>query len=351
MRLLAANIFPTEATRDFFREDLNGSLEVSTTYDFIQIDATGRSDEFLAILETLAAAVANPAIDKETTAKLKEPLLKTVKELEENPAYVADSAVLKRLFGTFPYGRPKNGTPDSIAKIDFADLIDAKQRFLTADNATISISGNFDRVLGLRALRRYFGPWLKSDRRIPSTFRQPDPPPTALLTIQSPKADVSTIRFATRGVARSDKDFAASMVYSAVIENRLRSRVPAAFSDKVSTGAIAHVLPGSFIISFTAVKDEIGIGNSKIEATDLVSKALNDLITDAEFAAAKTSLLVEWAKLDTTDLWLDMDTFKTGEPAAESKAANSVTLADVRSFADKIKSAPMASVLVNTPAN
>ena len=351
MRLLADNIFPTEAAREFFREDLGGSLEITTSYDYIQIDASGKSDEFLTILETLASAVANPTIDKPTTAKLKEPLSKLVKELEQDPAYVADAAVMKRLFGTFPYGRPKFGTPESIAKIDFADLIDAKQRFLTADNATVAISGNFDKVLGFRAARRYFGAWLKSDRRIPSTFRQPDPPPAALLTIPSPKADVSAIRFATRGVARSDKDFAASFVFSRIIETRLRSRVPSAFSDRVLAGAVAHVLPGVLVIGFSAAKGDIGTGNGKIEANDLVSKALNDPITDAEFAAARTSFLAWWATINTMELWLDIDTFKTGEPAAETKAVNSVTIADVSAFANKIKSAPMASILVNTPAN
>lgn len=351
MRLLADNIFPTDAAREFFSEDLGGSLDITTNYDYIQIDATGNSGEFLTILETLAAAVANPTIDKPTTAKLKEPLLKLVKELEQDPAYIADQAVAKRLFGTFPYGRAKWGTPESIAKIDFADLIDAKQRFLTADNATVAISGNFDKVLGFRAARRYFGAWLKSDRRIPSTFRQPDAPPTALLTVPSPKTDASAIRFAMRGVARSDKDFATSKVYAAILENRLRSRVPTVFSERISVRAHANVLPGMIVIGFSAGKDDIGTGNGKIEATDLVTKALNDPITDAEFAPARTAFAADWAKSNTMELWLDIDTFKSGEPSAEMKAADSVSIASVRAFADKIKAAPAAAVLVNTPAS
>lgn len=351
MRLLADNIFPTEAARDFFREDLEGSLEVTTNYDYIQIDATGKSDEFLTILDTLSAAVANPSIDKPTTARLKAALLGVVSELEKDPTYVADAAVMKRLFGTFPYGRPKCGTPESIAKIDFADLIDAKLRFLTADNATITITGNFDKVLGYRAARRYFGPWQKSEKRVPSTFRQPDPPPTALLTVPSPKAEVSEIRFAMRGTARNDKDFAASKVYAAIIENRLRSRVPVIYSDKVIAKMTEHILPGVFVLGFTASKNDVGSGNGKIDAGDLVVKALSDPITDAEFASARSAFATEWAKRDAAEFWLDADTFKTGEPAAERKLPDNVTLAEVRAFADKMKTAPVASVLVNTPAN
>lgn len=349
MRLLAENIFPTEAARDFFREDLEGSLEVTTNYDYIQIDATGKSDEFLSILETLSAAVSDPTIDKQTTAKLKEALLIQVKQLESEPGYVADQAVAKRLFGTFPYGRPQFGSSESIAKIDFADLIDAKQRFLTADNATVAISGNFDKVLGYRAARRFFGPWLKSDRRVPSTFRQPDPPPTALLSIPSPKPDISEIRYAIRGTARSDKDLAASKIYAAVVENRLRSRVPSAHSQKVFARMTEHILPGMFTIGLSSAKnDDV---NGKVEANDLVMKAVNEPITEAEFAVARTAFASEWSKRDVIGFWLDMDTFRSGEPAAEQKLADSVTLVAVQAFADRIKSAPAASVLVNTPSN
>ncbi len=349
MRLLADNIFPTEAARDFFREDLDGSLEVTTNYDYIQIDATGKSDEFLNILSTLSAAVANPVIDKPTTARLKEELLAKVKQMEGEPGYVADQAVAKRLFGTFPYGRPQNGTSESIGKIDFADLLDAKQRFLTADNATVAITGNYDKVLGYRAARRYFGPWLKSDRRIPSTFRQPDPPPTALLSVPSPKADVSEIRYAIRGTARGDKDFAVSKVYAAIIESRLRSRVPSVNSDKVFARMTEHILPGILTIGLSAFRNDSA--NGKVEANDLVIKALNDPITDAEFTTARNAFAAEWAKRDVIGMWLDIDTFKTGEPAAEQKLADEVTIAAVRAFADRVKSAPAASVLVNTPAN
>ncbi|MBP7475972.1 MAG: insulinase family protein, partial [Pyrinomonadaceae bacterium] len=174
MQLLADNIFPNEAAKEFFIEDLGGSLEVVTNYDLIQINASSKPENFLTMLETLSTAVSNPGIDKETTAKLKASLIAKIKALEADPAYVADRTAAKRLFGTFPYGRPQFGTEASVKTIDFADLVDAKGRFLSADNATIAISGNFDRALGFRAIRRYFGGWLKSDKRVPSTFRQPD---------------------------------------------------------------------------------------------------------------------------------------------------------------------------------
>lgn len=347
MKVLAESIFPTSAAREFFTEDLGGSLEIVTTYDYIQINASSKPEGFLTMLETLSAAVSNPAIDKETTAKVRDAILPRVKAMESDPAYIADRAVAKRLFGTFPYGRPEFGTTESLQKIDFADLLDAKKRFLTADNATVTISGNFDNKLGFRAVRRYFGGWLKSDKRVPSTFKQPDDPIVSLQIIATPKADVSAIRFAVIGVARNNKDFVAASLFSFILEDRLRSRVPAANVGDIFVRSEEHILPGIFVIGFLANRE--ASSDDKIKANNEVTKTISAPITDAEFAAAKSRFAYKWSKRDAATFWLDVDTFRTVSAEADNRIADNITIADVRSFAEKIQKSPMVSVLVNTP--
>src|SRR5258708_18684407 len=87
MQMLADNIFPTETTRDFFKEDLGGGLEIVTTYDYIQINASSKPESFLTMLETLSTAVSNLVIDKETTATLPASLLEKETTIETNPAH------------------------------------------------------------------------------------------------------------------------------------------------------------------------------------------------------------------------------------------------------------------------
>src|SRR6187399_3315409 len=51
MQMLANNLFPNEqASRDFFAEDLGGSIEIITNYDYIQINASSRPDAFVTML-------------------------------------------------------------------------------------------------------------------------------------------------------------------------------------------------------------------------------------------------------------------------------------------------------------
>jgi predicted Zn-dependent peptidase len=347
MQMLADNIFPNEASREFFTEDLGGSLEVIANYDFIQINASSKPESFLTMLETLSTAVSNPTIDKETTVKLRNALLAKVTALEGDPEYVADIAVAKRLFGTFPYGRPQLGTADSLKKIDFADLIDARQRFVTADNATITVSGNFDRTLGFRAIRRYFGGWLKADKTVPATFRQPDEPPVGLQIVTSPKPGISVIRFAWRGVSRSEKDLAASFVFSTILENRLKASASAAHASDVFVRNEPHTLPGMIVIEFSTAKN-FG-GNVKSEANDLVSKAMSEPITETEFQNAKNSVQSAWSKRESTSIWLDADTYKLSGVDADIRLAERVTYSEFNAYVEKTRKLPMVTVLVNTP--
>ncbi|MFZ1700237.1 MAG: pitrilysin family protein [Pyrinomonadaceae bacterium] len=349
MQILASNIFPNAAAKEYFSDDLGGSLEIITTYDFIEIDASSKPDGMLSMLETLSTAVSNPAIDKETTAKLRTALLDTVRESEAEPGYLADQAVAKRLLGTFPYGRPLLGTDDSLKNIDFADLIDAKERFLTADNATIAISGNFDRALVYRAIRRYFGGWLKSDKKVPSTFRQPDDPPAALLSILSPKPGVAAIRFALRGTSRGDKQLAASLIFSKILETRLKARVPAVHADEVFVKNSPHALPGIITIGFSADRSTVGDANGKVEANELLSKALSDTITEVEFQAARNAVRNEWEKRDAVSFYLDADTYKLGDPNRDAAIISGVNLTSARAFQEKMTKSPVAVVLVNSP--
>ncbi|HVF48238.1 MAG TPA: pitrilysin family protein [Pyrinomonadaceae bacterium] len=346
MQMLADNLFPNEAAREFFTEDLGGGLEIITNYDFIQINASAKPDQFLPMLETLAAAVSNMAIDKETTDKLRNIRIAKLSSMEADAAYVADQAVAKQLFGTFPYGRPQYGTTDSLRKIDFADLIDAKQRFLTADNATIAISGNFDRALGFRAVRRYFGGWLKSDKRVPATFRQPEEPVSVFTTVLSPAEGTTVFRFAMRGSARGDKDLGASLVFASILENRLLSSIAPPTGRDVSVTNGYHVLPGMLSIGFTAVKDNGRWPIGKAEATALVGKLLGDPVTESEYQNAKQAIAGLWAKKDPHSFWLDADTYKIASPDANARIVETTTLADVKVHAEKARKLSIAKVLV-----
>ena len=353
MMLLSEAIFPNEEIREFFRDELGGSLDVTTNYDYIEINASSKPDQYLTMLETLANAVTNPVIDKATTEAVKSKLAAKLEVSEKNAFHVADLAVRKRLFETFPYGRPLGGNSTSLKRIDFADLKFAYDRLFGADNATIAISGNFPTDVGYRAVRRYFGSWLKSDKKVPSTFRQPDPPPSAMQILQSPEPGITEMRYAVRGVARNDRDYAAASVLALILEQRIKAKAPAEQRANVFVRNYSNILPGVLVFGISKIRTDLAtaVTNEKPrgDASELLAAAMGAPLTDAEFNAAKAAVLAEHAKLEAPTLWLDADTFRLTSVKVDQDAFANVSLAEVQRFANRIKQQPIASVLVLTP--
>ena len=324
MRLLANSVFPTAASREFFKEDLGGTLEIISNYDYIQLNGTAKASEFLTLLETLSQAVANPTIDKETIAALKKAQLEELTVLSKDPVYVADQAAAKRLYGSFPYGRPQLGTVESLERIDFADLLFAKERFLSADNATVAISGNFNSDLGFRAARRYLGAWLKSDKRVPSTFRQPDDPDTKPLEISVPESSAVLSRRLRRGVARNDKDYFAAEVLSRLLSTRLGEK------SGLMVANDAFVLPGAIVV--------------RSSSTGPVEWPRS--FTEDEVARVRTAVQSEYEKRSLADRWLDADTYKLTSVADDAATLQNIRLADVQRVADRLSKNPEVTVIV-----
>lgn len=347
MALLGEILFPSESAREFFTEDLNGSLEIVSNYDYIQINATGDNEQILTILETLANAVTKPQIDKDTTAKVKALKLEKVKELEKNASYIADQAVARRLFGNFPYGRPQLGTSESLAKIDFADILLAKQKFLTADNATLAINGNVRPDLMFRAARRYFGGWEKADKKVPATFTQPDAPDTKLFLTGTEIENASELRYAFRGLARNDKDFAASQILTGILQNRAQARK----GQNVVIRQIAHLLPGAVVFHFPSwnvglVKIKENQANLPENVLTFVGDLLKANIEASEFEKAKNEFLSQYNKQNPADFWLDVDTFKLASVKDELQKASNVAITDVQRVLERWRKESVVTSLV-----
>lgn len=349
MALLTDILFPDEQTKRFFEEDLEGSLEITSNYDYIQINATGKTDDFLTILETIATAVSNPLITQENFVKVRDARLKTIEELQKNPAYVADMAAAKRLLGDFPYGRPEKGTPASLKLIERADLLTAQDKFFTADNATLTITGNVKPDFAYMAARRLFGAWKKADKLVPATFRQPDAPDTKIFFAEVPGENIGEIRSAIRGLARNDKDFWASVVLTKILQLRYRKDLK---NSNLFVRQEAHLLPSLVMMGFSV---ETGKSEVKpaLESTDLkpppvptspqtsapnfIEQITQTPISADEFGKARDEVSSEFTGKNTADLWLDVDSYKLVSTKDEAQKVANVTLIDVQRVLERWK--------------
>lgn len=344
MYMLARNLFPTPASIEYFVEDLEGSFDLNVDHDMIEVRATGKKEDFLAMLETIADAFSKPPIDRETTDRLRSEQMQLVATAAADHQKVVDALVLSRLYGKFPYGRPVIGTTESVKQIVYADLVDAKTKFLSADNSVVTIEGGFDRSLGLRAAKRFFGGWAKADRKVPATFRQPEDPERPLEMIQS-NENAGALRFAIRTAGRSSKDFAATEVFSVILSDRLKSRVPVERREQVNVSYDANLLFGTLLVSISMGEPVAGAGD-RVDADQLLSKALNDPVSDAEFDLARSKAATAWRSRSVADMLLDNETYKTGAADVDRRAFDDLKAVDARPVFARIASSPSVTIVV-----
>ncbi|MDQ3820730.1 MAG: insulinase family protein, partial [Acidobacteriota bacterium] len=248
MALLSDALFPDPTTREYFTEELGGRVEVTTDLDSINVTLTGRASEFERIVELLRTALISTQLTPDIIAKLRDARIKTVRELNISPALLADRAAARRLFGDYPYGRVWTGTPDSLARIERADLLLARERFLNPNNSSLVVIGGVDEARAMRTLRRLLGGWEKSNLQVPATFRQPDAPDARTLIVDLPLTDAAEVRLAVRGLARSDKDYASATLLTLLARDLWLSTEPDLAKSAYYVRHESHVLPGIFIM-------------------------------------------------------------------------------------------------------
>jgi hypothetical protein len=294
------------------------------------------------MIELLRNAILNVNLSAESVATLREGRLKELSDKTSN-AEAADRAVAARLFGSYPYGSPPRGTPETVAKIDRADLMLARERFLNAENATLAVVGGVDKARVLRALRQLLGPWQKGDRIVPATFRQPGAVDDRVLVIDQPGAGNVQIRLAVRGLPRSDSDSAAAFTLAVVAAQRWRAAVPELVNPEVRVETRA--LSGSLTFAATAPPAAAAkaIAGAKKVMTDLTQTPP----TQAEMGG--TIQMSKGTSAEVAYAWVEADTYKL---PANALTDVRIHPEDIRRVAGRLfgNSAPLAIVVLGSAA-
>jgi zinc protease len=347
MALLGDALFPDPSTQEYVAEQLGGSLDVTTSYDSIDITISGKSGELERIIELLRGALVTTQLTPENVAKVRNARLKLLSDSPLSAAEIANEAIAIRLFGSFPYAHPVSGTAETVNKVDRADLLLARERFLNADNAAVVVIGGVEKARTMRTLRQLLGPWVKSDRIVPSTFRQPDSPNARILIVNQADTTSAEIRVAVKGVARSDSDSAAALVLAQIVRHRWESASPDA---KIFARHEAHVLPGMFVIGATVP------GASAAQAVSNAQQAMRspsqNAPTPAELERARAEVLASSPTRTSeseslAELWLNAEAFKDSQAGARTNAVQNLSVADVQRVAIRLfKDAAIATVVV-----
>ena len=89
-------------------------------------------------------ALTSPRFESSDVERIRAQVMSGLRRETSNPNSLASRRLLEIAFGDHPYGRPGNGTLDSVPRIDVADLKDYVRRVLARDTLRIAVVGDVD---------------------------------------------------------------------------------------------------------------------------------------------------------------------------------------------------------------
>jgi zinc protease len=209
-------------------EFVGGRLEAGAGRDGLTASLAVLARDSKLGLDLLADVVRRPAFpDAELKRKVTE-IQAAIQRSEENPEAVASRALARLVFPDNPYGRPVEGTRESVGKLTREDVVGFWREYVRPDATVIAVVGAITRDQARREILDRFGDWPKPPGSAPTPPGQASEASPRSETI-SRELTQATIMLGRQAVNQTDPDYyplsVASYILGGGSASRLYSRV------------------------------------------------------------------------------------------------------------------------------
>ncbi len=195
-------------------ESAGGAVGVGSGNELSYVNGAVIKDQVDLVLGLASDMVQHPAFAPEEIDRQRKQMLSSLQVSYDDPDYIADLVFDRLVFGFHPYGRPNEGTPQSIGRITRDDLVAFTRTWFVPNNALLAVVGDLTADEAFAAADK--GVWRLGDarragrqarrpaaadaaRRRRSIGRDPRRPKSARVSWASP----TTIRSTCRSTSRS----------------------------------------------------------------------------------------------------------------------------------------------------
>ena len=305
--------------------------------------------------ELLRLALTEPRFDTEPVERIRGQILSSIKRSQTDPNKIAQRVWSEAMFGDHPYGRPTDGTTESVSVLSAEELRAFHARILARDNLYVAVVGAIDADRLATALDHVFAALPENADLHPIAEVAPSTGATVHATLDVPQ---TTIRVGGASVKRDDPDFIPAYIanhilgggtFSSRLYKIIREERGLAYS--VGTGLVALDHAGAFVGAAATRADAADV------AIDLMTKEIRDFAengpTDEELAAAKSYLTGNYAlrfdasrKIARQLLGIQLDGLGIGYVDERNDLVRAVTAEEVRRAAQRVFGNPITVVTV-----
>lgn len=255
--------------------------------------------------EMLRLAINEARFDEAAFARMREQILTGLRDSENDPQTILGRAWGEAVFSNHPYGRPVDGTVDTVSEITIGDLRDYRARIFARDNLVIGVVGAIDQKTLAGLVDEVFGglPLNAQLTKIPDAII-PDKPFLRTAELDVPQ---TVIQFGRPGLLRDDADFIPAYVlnyilgggsFSSRLYEEVREKRGLAYSVYSYLYPLDHagLFVGGLATRAERAQEAIDIVRSEI------TRMAKDGPTEEELASAKAYLKGSYAlRFDTGD--------------------------------------------------
>jgi zinc protease len=209
---------------DLLVESLGADVGAGVDEDATSVGLSTPVEVLPRCLEVLGDVVMSPTFPAAEVGRLRRrEVASLVHDLDE-PAVVADRAMLRAAYGDHPYGHPPEGRARDLQRIVRADVRAFHAHHWRPEESFLVVVGAVEADRTLAQLRRRFGRWSGPSGPAP-VVPAPAPPKPMVLVVDRPDLTQVQVRIASGGFARRSPDYFPGMVASAVLGGGFTSRL------------------------------------------------------------------------------------------------------------------------------
>ncbi len=272
---------------------LGVGFDASAGYAVTVVSLDALTDVFEDALEFLATVVRYPSFPETEVARVRGERLDEIERQRDEPAIVANHALIAELYAHGLYGRPVGGTKDTVATLDARAVRAFHARHYRPDRAFALVCGDIgaDRVAAGMAAR--FGDW-SGEAPAPAVPGAPEETCRRVILLDRPDSAQAEIRVGTVGVPYGTGDHHAIVLANAVLGGLFNSRINMNLrEDKGWTyGARSSFRfrrgPGPFVVR-TAVETGV-LAPAFEEILGEIERMRSEYVSDAELELARHAL-------------------------------------------------------------
>jgi len=196
-------------------EFVGGSLEAGASRDGLTASLSVLKRDLTLGLDLLSEVVLGPTFPQEELKRKVAQIQAAIKRSEEDPNTVAARAMARLVYPNHPYGRPVEGTADSVKQVDRSGLLDFHRKYYRPNHAILTVVGDVSHTEVVERLGKALRPWEKGG----ASGAPPARPAAGAPTVVKINKDLTqaNIVLGHEGVPRGHPDYYAIQVMNYVL--------------------------------------------------------------------------------------------------------------------------------------